>query len=438
MMLEDHEDSRQLQRQQQRRQPQGQGQGEVAPRGPHQGYSLVVLLAGTRGGALQLHDADSGALLLRQQMHSGPVLSITVRTWRMGLKPDDAVEDVTVGWADAVARIAAWELRTAATSCYAAAAARLRADGGASQFRFGLWGSSASAGPDIKPVAAQKWEVPASLRGRTCTVCCGQRPRDLYSLLQKGVSTSGVASGKTIFLAGGDRPACLAALEVDEQGPGGGALSYISSVATSVSSGVLGLARTARSVAAAPLALTGGLRYLMNPLQLAAGGGGGAQGDPQHQQPGQQQPLASFADAAAGQRAPSSGLWRQHCDEGRAVLALAPAPHGSLVAAVDSLGRVLLVEAGAMLVSRMWKRGGGGELGTWRVADAASAAVPPMVPAGCALCSWEVRVREEEEERGGGWESEAWAQWPDAAKAHSAREERELVVRDCLDIFELS
>lgn len=41
-----------------------------------------------------------------------------------GLKPDDAVEDVTVAWADALVRLAAWELRTAAASCYAAAAAR--------------------------------------------------------------------------------------------------------------------------------------------------------------------------------------------------------------------------------------------------------------------------------------------------------------------------
>jgi hypothetical protein len=40
-----------------------------------------------------------------------------------GLNPTEAVEDVTVGWADAVARLAAWELRAAATTCYAAAAA---------------------------------------------------------------------------------------------------------------------------------------------------------------------------------------------------------------------------------------------------------------------------------------------------------------------------
>ncbi|GFR47915.1 hypothetical protein Agub_g9715, partial [Astrephomene gubernaculifera] len=242
---------------------------------------------------------------------------------------------------------------------------------GGGQMRFGLlWGAAPPppqpqpAAPDIKPLSAQKWEVPGAARGRSCVVCCGQRPRDLYSLLQSMGSQPGTATGKTIFLAGGDRPACLAALEVDEQSPGGGggALSYISSVAVSVSSGVLGLARTARNVAAAPLALRDGLKYLMmtNPLQLAAAAVGATSSaltthttGSSHNSPAQ--PLADFADAAAGQRAPATGLWRRHRDDGRAVLSLSPAPHGSLVAAVDSLGRVMLVEVGGLLVSRMWK-----------------------------------------------------------------------------------
>ena len=66
-------------------------------------------------------------------------------------------------------------------------------------------------------------------------------------------------------------------------------------------------------------------------------------------------PLASFPDGTAGQRLPATGCWRQHRDDGRLVGCLAPAPHGSLVSAVDGLGRVTLVEAGGMLVSRMWK-----------------------------------------------------------------------------------
>eukprot|EP00198_Chlamydomonas_reinhardtii_P004627 XP_001693963.1 hypothetical protein CHLREDRAFT_173276 [Chlamydomonas reinhardtii] len=373
--------------QQRRRQQLQQGGGGGSP--PHPGYSCSVLLCGTRGGCLQLHDADSGAVLMRQQLHTGPVLSIAVRTWRMGLKPDDAVEDVTVAWADALVRLAAWELRTAAASCYAAAAARSAsgagsAGGGASSLssRFGLWGSSAPAapaGPEIKPLAGQKWELPAALRNRTCAVCVGQRPRDLYSLLQ-GIGTSNAtATGKTIFLAGGDKPACLAALEVDEQGGGGGggALSYISSVA----SGVLGLARTARSVAAAPLTIGSSIAsFMLNPLQLGThahtnstssnstalhhassassvlepassslSSAAAAPADPSAI------PLASFPDGTAGQRLPATGCWRQHRDDGRLVGCLAPAPHGSLVSAVDGLGRVTLVEAGGMLVSRMWK-----------------------------------------------------------------------------------
>ncbi|GLI64717.1 hypothetical protein VaNZ11_008077 [Volvox africanus] len=330
----------------------------ATPAQPPSKYSLVVLLSGTREGALQLHHADTGAVLLRQQLHSGPVVSIAVRTWRMGLNPSDAVEDVTVGWADAVVRLAAWELRAAATTCYAAyaAAAAVRARGvagapGGGQSRFTLWGSSPAAaptGPEVRPLAVQKWEMPSgAARGRSCVVCCGQRPRDLYSLLQ-GIGSSSIATGKTIFLAAGKPPSCLAALEVDEQSSGGGgALSYISSVATSV----WGLARTARSVAAAPLFLRDGLKsFVLNPLQLA-GIGGGSGGVA----PSAPAPLASFPDAAAGQRPPVTGVWRQHRDDGRAVLSLAPAPYGSLVAAVDNLGRVFLVELGTMLVSRMWK-----------------------------------------------------------------------------------
>lgn len=68
--------------QQRRRQQLQQGGGGGSP--PHPGYSCSVLLCGTRGGCLQLHDADSGAVLMRQQLHTGPVLSIAVRTWRMG------------------------------------------------------------------------------------------------------------------------------------------------------------------------------------------------------------------------------------------------------------------------------------------------------------------------------------------------------------------
>ncbi|KAG2446459.1 hypothetical protein HYH02_008451 [Chlamydomonas schloesseri] len=394
------EDQVELEQQRRRQQLQqgigGGGRSSIGGGGgpPHPGYSCSVLLSGTRGGCLQLHDADSGAVLMRQQLHSGPVVSIAVRTWRMGMKPDDAVEDVTVAWADALVRLAAWELRTAAASCYAAAAAAARGTGGGGgggtaslTSRFGLWGSSATAtpaGPEIKPLAGQKWELPAALRNRTCAVCVGQRPRDLYSLLQ-GIGTSNAtATGKTIFLAGGDRPACLAALEVDEQGSGGasGALSVISSVA----SGVMGLARTARSVAAAPLTIGSSIAsFMLNPLQLGtstntstsaastgmrpsssassfhdasssfSASGTAPSSSVAHPADPAAIPLASFPDGTAGQRLPMTGCWRQHRDDGRVVGCLAPAPHGSLVAAADGLGRVTLVEAGGMLVSRLWK-----------------------------------------------------------------------------------
>lgn len=102
---------------------------------------------------------------------------------------------------------------------------------------------------------------------------------------------------------------------------------------------------------------------VMNPMQLTGGSGGGIGGHTSSTDAsggGGAAPLASFPDALSGQRLPSTGVWRRHRDDGRAVLSLAPAPHGSLVAAVDSLGRVLLVEMGSMIVSRMWKVGVGG------------------------------------------------------------------------------
>jgi hypothetical protein len=46
--------------------------------------SAVVLVSGTVGGCVQLHDAVAGGVLLRQALHAGPVTSIALRTWRMG------------------------------------------------------------------------------------------------------------------------------------------------------------------------------------------------------------------------------------------------------------------------------------------------------------------------------------------------------------------
>lgn len=57
--------------------------------------------------------------------------------------------------------------------------------------RYGLWGGSsssqqqqASSSSDVPPLAVQRWEVPRQAKGRVAAVCCGQRPRDLYALLQ--------------------------------------------------------------------------------------------------------------------------------------------------------------------------------------------------------------------------------------------------------------
>ena len=68
-------------------------------------------------------------------------------------------------------------------------------------------------------------------------------------------------------------------------------------------------------------------------------------------------PVASFDSAAAllprVTEIATHGLALR--DEGRAVSTLCPSPRGALVAAVDGLGRVLLVDGANVTIIRIWK-----------------------------------------------------------------------------------
>lgn len=69
-----------------------------------------ALLLGTSEGFLQLHSAASGALLLRQRLHHSACVGAAVRWAGMGSDPGDLSADVTLTFADAVARVPAWEV----------------------------------------------------------------------------------------------------------------------------------------------------------------------------------------------------------------------------------------------------------------------------------------------------------------------------------------
>ena len=67
------------------------------------------LLVGTSDGHLQLHAGATGALLHRQRLHGSACLALRPRVAGAGLCPEDAAEDVTAVFRDALARVSALE-----------------------------------------------------------------------------------------------------------------------------------------------------------------------------------------------------------------------------------------------------------------------------------------------------------------------------------------
>ena len=321
------------------------------------------LLVGTRDGALQLHDA-AGRLLFRQRLHALPVEHISVRPSGAGLRADDASEDVTVAFADSVARLSALELRTHLKLLRLARQSAAAAAGG---------GSSSSS---VAPLSVQRFELPAGYGARTSAVCLGTRPRDLDALLAVGGGGGGsggssggargagggggVGGGRLLVATGGSRPP-LGGIEIDEH-PQRSTLARLAGAATAVTAAAVGAASKAAAlgpsllghgvrslagwVAAAPLGLGGS----SSSSAAAAGGGAGAA-------------APSYADLQGAPKPEPSLAWRPLRDDARALGALVPAPAGALLAAPDALGRVLLVDGARMAALRMWKGYRGAQCG---------------------------------------------------------------------------
>ena len=69
----------------------------------------TYLLLGTSTGHVQLHDSNA-QLLHRQRLHAKAVTAISVRCAGMQAGSDDASEDITVCFEDAVARVSSLEV----------------------------------------------------------------------------------------------------------------------------------------------------------------------------------------------------------------------------------------------------------------------------------------------------------------------------------------
>lgn len=67
------------------------------------------------------------------------------------------------------------------------------------------------------------------------------------------------------------------------------------------------------------------------------------------------QPVVCYDDIQQMPKPEPVSLSKQLRDDERVLEALVPAPVGTLLAAPDNLGRVLLLEGGSMAAVRMWK-----------------------------------------------------------------------------------
>uniref|UniRef100_A0A7S3VKQ3 Rab3-GAP regulatory subunit N-terminal domain-containing protein n=1 Tax=Dunaliella tertiolecta TaxID=3047 RepID=A0A7S3VKQ3_DUNTE len=222
--------------------------------------------------------------------------------------------------------------------------------------------------PEVLPMApCLKWSMPRSIGPRLDALYLGPRPPSLYEALQGGApghwQSSGkaddddkgdcggededggggldaTAAGRVVLATAGQGPA-LAALDAPaaagHRGGGIGALAY----------SLYDYARSARSQVSlsGPSSLRQGIKsFLLAPLLSWDSKG--------------RLPWATFDDPAAscGQGGAVPSLWKCMRDDARTIKALVPAPRGTLLAALDNLGRVLLVDAASQMgVLRMLK-----------------------------------------------------------------------------------
>ncbi|KAL3159591.1 hypothetical protein ABBQ38_010003 [Trebouxia sp. C0009 RCD-2024] len=268
----------------------------------------VCLLLGTSLGYLQLH-AEDGQLLHRQRLHTTSAQAISVRVAGMGLKPDDGSEDVSITFSDSIVRLSSLSIRSLVRQ----------------QLQIRRWDDDSPS----SPLSYNIWDLRRA-GPRSAGVCAGLKPHSLYATL-----TGRDTHQKLLLLTAGRDPA-LAAYEAEEVLQRG-SLAFVSSLASSVASGVFGVAKAAAWGRQA--GFRAGLRNWVAAKVIA-------------EQPGSPRAAKDDEKLPKGE---SVTLFRSLKDGPRAVDRLLLAPRGPLAVASDSFGRVLLIDVISVTVVRIWK-----------------------------------------------------------------------------------
>ncbi len=289
-------------------------------------------------------------------------------------------DDVTVVFSDSIVRIVFQDLETAVSACLrgardskSAASQEAGTTAKSRQGLFGTWGVDAKGSgkgdhtaadhrnpSGIAPLPFQRWELPRAVQSCTDAVCLGEKQPDLYWVLQQqGATAESRQQRQLLYCVAAESPSLCSVVASRQAGRGTLALLQgLASSLGSVTSGAVGRARTAASsIASTPASITSGLRSLvLAPFTSTSQGMSSSQSN---DKPGPyaEAPVATFDGRQ--QRAEAAAMApRAFRDEGRVVTRLCPAPRGgSLIAATDNLGRVLLVEGAHMCVLRLWKVG---------------------------------------------------------------------------------
>eukprot|EP00850_Spirogloea_muscicola_P015867 SM000125S26072 [mRNA] locus=s125:171758:179545:- [translate_table: standard] len=306
------------------------------------------LAVGTSGGALLVLTVQGG-LLLRQVLHSGPLLRVRTRGKRPRLRAGNEPQDVAAFYATAVVRIEGHDLQTLVLRL-----AREHDQG-------------ASVLPDMPQqpgLRYHKWTLGRPFRQ--------WRDGAITDLAPTPISKIG--QGQFGLVLVGPDPT-LASFRVAEGQVGLSTALIASKVATGVVSAAKGMTTAATAVysltrglmkgdALSPVSPLQGLKDIRQAITMSAGlstsGSPNLQGKPVELDHGRESVQAK----------PHAALQ----DGDRQALALFVAPRGPLMAIADSLGRVLLYDLSADIVVRMWKG--------YRAAQCAFLELPAALPAG--------------------------------------------------------
>lgn len=166
-----------------------------------------------------------------------------------GLKVDEPIEDITITFKDLLVRITALDLH--------------------SHVKLLLLSRHGSR-RNVNPLLHQRWEVPSRIGPRSSAVCMGYKPTDLYTILTSGNQRWGHRQ-KLCLVSSGAKPP-VAAFEVEEH-PNKGTLALIAEVASSITTGVMGVASSMGPMSIASGVASGVYVYLVMAAGAAQQGG---------------------------------------------------------------------------------------------------------------------------------------------------------------------